>query len=311
MRILVVEDEKTTALAIRTLLERKLSADVTVAYDCASAREHLSSSTFDLVTLDYQLPDGNGLELLAEITALEDSPPVVMVTGHGDENTAVEAFKLRAAGYVVKDKRMGTLLVEEAEKALELRRATEALVENEERLRLLTDNMVDTITQVDAERRIVFVSPSVKWVFGYEPEELLGTVGTALIHPDDISGMEQTIGDAISRRAPSVSLVARYRRRSGNYFWVESAFRLLYDESGEYKGAIFSTRDITERKQVEELVRAQRDLAMALCGVSDSLSLIKLALTSMLEVTGLDSGGDLRSRPGCRQSRRGTPGRHV
>lgn len=236
LRILVVEDEKTTALVIRTLLERKLSADVTVACDCASAREYLSSSTFDLVTLDYQLPDGNGLELLAEITAFEDGPPVIMVTGHGDEKTAVEAFKLRAAGYVVKDKRMGTLLVEEAEKALELRRATEALVENEERLRLLTDNMVDTVTQVDAERRIVFVSPSVKWVFGYEPEELLGTVGTALVHPDDISGMEQTFGDAISRRAPSVSLVARYRRRSGNYFWVESAFRLLYDESGEYKG---------------------------------------------------------------------------
>lgn len=126
-RILVVEDERGTAQIIKKLLERKMSAEVVTAGDCSSARAALSNGDFDLATLDYQLPDGDGLELLEEMSAKEGGPAAVMVTGHGDEQVAATAFNLGAAGYVVKDKRMGTMLVETAERALALRRAERLL----------------------------------------------------------------------------------------------------------------------------------------------------------------------------------------
>lgn len=118
MHILVVEDEKATATLVRMLLEQELEAAVDIASDCASARKLLSSDSYDLITLDYKLPHGDGLSLLEEIVKMEGAPPVVMVTRHGDERTAVSAFKLGASGYVVNDARMSTMLIEEACSAL-------------------------------------------------------------------------------------------------------------------------------------------------------------------------------------------------
>ena len=114
IRVLVVEDYESQASVIRMLLKTELGAEVAVAGNCDETRRMMSTGTFELVTLDYQLPDGNWLDLLEEITAAQNNPAVLMVTGHGDEQTAVNAFKHGASGYVVKDKRMPTLLVEEA-----------------------------------------------------------------------------------------------------------------------------------------------------------------------------------------------------
>ncbi|HEY5532586.1 MAG TPA: PAS domain S-box protein [Candidatus Anoxymicrobiaceae bacterium] len=290
-RILVVEDEKTVSLIVRRLLESKLACDVKIADCCDAARRELASSNFELITLDYQLPDGNGLELLEEINSSKDSPPVIMVTGHGDEATAVEAFKLGASGYVVKDKRMGTLLVEEAEKALELRRALRTLTEREQRLRMLTDNMVDVVTQVDAEGHIVYVSPSVERVSGFTQEEAMGMHAELVAHPDDSPEVDRIRSEAIARGDSLVKLESRNMHKTRGWIWMESVGRLLYDENGDFTGAIYSSRDVTDRKRSEGLVEAQRDLAIALSGISDTRDILQLAVERVLEVTGLDCGG--------------------
>ena len=290
-RILVVEDEKSISLIVRRLLESKLACEIKVADCCDAARRELASSDFELITLDYQLPDGNGLELLEEINSYEDSPPVIMVTGHGDEATAVEAFKLGASGYVVKDKRMATLLVEEAEKALELRRALRALTEREQHLRMLTDNMVDIIMHVDADHRIVYISPSIDRVLGFNQEEMIGVISLELYHPDDILVLAEAMRDSLDNDEPSVFLEARVRHKNGTYVWIESHVKLLTDEDGEFAGAICGSRDVTDRRRSEELVETQRDLAIALSGITDTSSILQLAMAKVLEATGLDCGG--------------------
>ena len=74
LQILAVEDDRDFAGLLKMVLRTKLAAEVTIAEDCASARNILSSSNFDLITLDYQLPDGKGLQLLEEITLMENAP---------------------------------------------------------------------------------------------------------------------------------------------------------------------------------------------------------------------------------------------
>lgn len=74
-RILIVEDEPETADVLTQLLELKASAEVEVAKSLHDARERIRDSVYDLITLDYQLPDGHGLELLSEITSAEKHPP--------------------------------------------------------------------------------------------------------------------------------------------------------------------------------------------------------------------------------------------
>jgi len=156
-RILVVEDDPAQARTIVLLLKRNLTATCDIAMSCAEAREKIPSCDYDLITLDYQLPDGNGLDLLEEIRDMIGPPPVVFVTGHGDEMTAVSAFKNGAAGYVVKDNRMATMVVEEARSAL----ARADLVRAEKAVKAQRDLAVSALSAHSIEQSLDLVLDAV------------------------------------------------------------------------------------------------------------------------------------------------------
>ncbi|MBN1289236.1 MAG: PAS domain S-box protein [Actinobacteria bacterium] len=103
-RFLVVDDSSHFSFFIKRTLEERFSAQVKVAWDCASAREVFAREKFDVITLDYVLPDGDGLELLQEFTSEEYCPPIIMITGEGDENVAARCLHLGASGYVAKSR---------------------------------------------------------------------------------------------------------------------------------------------------------------------------------------------------------------
>jgi signal transduction histidine kinase/CheY-like chemotaxis protein len=111
LRVLVVEDEEGTAGLIARLLEKRLQAHVDIADGAERAKELLSVLPYDVVTLDYRLTDGSGLEVMREIAQRPQRVPVIAVTGHGDEKTAARFFELGASGYVVKDQTMADELM--------------------------------------------------------------------------------------------------------------------------------------------------------------------------------------------------------
>ena len=146
----------------------------------------------------------------------------------------------------------------------ERKNAEKSLRESERRLRLITDNMADVISQTDAQLKIVYTSPSIERVFGYLPQEIEGKSGTDLIHPDDLEQILKVAAEARQQGVQSVLLQYRYRHANGNYIWVESATRLLYGEQGQSKGAIFVTRDISDRMKAEkEKVALEKQLIQA------------------------------------------------
>jgi DNA-binding NtrC family response regulator len=118
IRVLVVEDDRDTSFTISKLLIRSFSTEVDCAMDIATARELLGSTDYDVVTLDYQLPDGDGISLLEEIRKRGIRARAIVITGHGDERVAARAFQAGAMGYVVKDTGMATTLGDVFRKAL-------------------------------------------------------------------------------------------------------------------------------------------------------------------------------------------------
>ncbi|MCF6263355.1 MAG: response regulator, partial [Xanthomonadales bacterium] len=100
-RILVIDDEPD----ILTLLDMTLSRmglAVTTAEDLTVAREKLEQQTFDFCLTDMKLPDGNGLDLVKEISKLYPDLPVAVLTAHGSIEDAVTALKLGAFDFVSK-----------------------------------------------------------------------------------------------------------------------------------------------------------------------------------------------------------------
>ena len=108
--VLVVDDEAD----IRALIDEILSEEgyeVTVAGDAAEARTARSEDSFDLVLLDIWMPDTDGISLLREWSEPGDLDcPVVMMSGHGTVDTAVEATRLGAFDFVEKPLSLAKLL---------------------------------------------------------------------------------------------------------------------------------------------------------------------------------------------------------
>jgi two-component system response regulator HydG len=100
-RILIVEDnEEHIALDREYLPENEFYVDSVL--DKHTALQKLENESYDLVVLDYQLPDGNGFELLIEMKSLGIDVPVILLTNYDEPDLSFEARKLGAVDYWVK-----------------------------------------------------------------------------------------------------------------------------------------------------------------------------------------------------------------
>lgn len=99
--VLVIDDEK----PIRRLLHKELATDfreISTAGSAVEAREMLTTRWFDVIILDLRLPDISDLDLLIEIKESVPHSEVVLITGHGDIDSAVQAMKLGAYDFIRK-----------------------------------------------------------------------------------------------------------------------------------------------------------------------------------------------------------------
>ena len=128
IRVLIVEDEELIRWSLRQKFEAR-GYQVSEAEDGASAREALEKRTYDLVMLDYKLPDMTGLEVLSQLREHDADTVVIMMTAYSSIESAVEAIKLGAFDYIPKPFQMDELLftVDKALETTKLRREVREL----------------------------------------------------------------------------------------------------------------------------------------------------------------------------------------
>ena len=103
MNILLVDDDEVDRMAVvRALRSAGLDATLREVGSVGAAVTALGESAFDCVLLDYRLPGGDGLDVLRTVKLDELGTPVIILTGHGDEQTAVEFMKAGASDYLPK-----------------------------------------------------------------------------------------------------------------------------------------------------------------------------------------------------------------
>jgi len=136
----------------------------------------------------------------------------------------------------------------------ESKRAEEALKKSEGMLRMITDNMSDMIRVSNLQGINSYVSPSHLKVLGYRPEERVGKSNFDIVHPDDIERIINVFSEGLSGNR-RVNAEYRARHADGYYVWLETVGDLLRDDQGKVTSVVMSSRDITERKQAEEMLR--------------------------------------------------------
>ncbi|QEK10999.1 PAS domain-containing sensor histidine kinase [Crassaminicella thermophila] len=138
------------------------------------------------------------------------------------------------------------------------KRIEEALTESEKRLRQITDNMLDLIHQINHQGIIEYISPSCIKILGYEPKDMIGKYIFDFIHPDDLDKVMDICDYAIKTGMGDIAEY-RYRHINGNYVWIESVGKPVFNEDDEFIGATIAGRDITQRKNAEKELRESKE----------------------------------------------------
>lgn len=253
-RILYVEDDPGLARLLQKSLSRK-GYVVDLAADGESGLAQLERQAYALLLIDYNMPDLSGTDVLRRLAEKDGFPPTIMVTGNGDERVAVEAMKLGATDYVIKDAELNYLellppILEQVLERQRLIRERETMLatirENEERYRKLVELSPDGIA-VSLGERIEFINPAGALLLGGgDIQSLVGTPIIDIVHPEHRPVFLQQL-----------ELITLGRERVP---WVEGVFQFAQGQAVdvEYSGIPFTFqgqwavlvifRDISERK---------------------------------------------------------------
>ncbi|MEI8083386.1 MAG: PAS domain S-box protein [Actinomycetes bacterium] len=157
-----------------------------------------------------------------------------------------------------------------------LERTALALEDSEARYRLLAENASDIVWQLDSDGAIQWVSPSVKSVVGWSPDQLLGTDPSELTHPVDRASLAVWRGDLFAGAVvPEFEL--RIRTADSSYRWMAVQRRATSDDAGSETGTIVSLRDIDlQVKAREQVDRSERMFRMAMDGAPQGMAIVRL-----------------------------------
>lgn len=137
---------------------------------------------------------------------------------------------------------------------------------SEAQYRLLADHALDIIVRLDRSLHRSYVSPAVRAVLGYAPEDLLGSTPRGLIHPDDWSSVLCVIA-ATQESGGHAEATYRLRHRDGHYVWMEGRYNSVPGDGG----FIVMLRDVTQRRAAEERLAAL-NAELAAVASSDALT---------------------------------------
>jgi PAS domain S-box-containing protein len=247
-KILLIEDDKIDQRAFQRLMEdEELPYDCTIAGSVSEAQSILASEQFDVVVADYALGDGTAFDVFDSVK----KTPIVIVTGTGDEELAVKAWRAGAYDYLIKDIDRNYL------------KAVPITVENvirhrktEEKVQLLSGAIMSTDDSVyitDMENKIIFVNKAFCEAYGYDEEEVKGR-DSNILWIGKLRGRDTRSVFQIVRSAWEVGFY--HKRKDGSVFPVSLSRSIIKDLSGKEVAVVGVARDISERILMEDELRA-------------------------------------------------------
>ena len=256
LRILLVEDNEDDVFLFKNLLRHTSFSDAEMLVagsvdDIGTGG--LSAQSFGVIILDFNLPDGCGLELLQKVRLVFPDVPVIILTVDDNLKLALESLRRGAENYLVKSRLTYDELDRAIYFAIERNDIHLKVKRSEQRFRSLIENLYDGIALSDANGDL-YPSPKPDTLLGYKFDDIaaVGKINIFMfVHPDDAHNLLSCYNYALSWPGKPVYCNVRLRHSAGHYIWVEGTIRNMLGDPA-VSAVVSNLRDISERKRSEE-----------------------------------------------------------
>jgi diguanylate cyclase (GGDEF)-like protein/PAS domain S-box-containing protein len=300
LRILLVEDDEHDRLAFhRSFRMSEVACEI---IECMGAPEALAlvtddSARFDVVVIDHHLPRVYGLDLCKQLLDSRVNIPLVILTGSGSEQVAVDALKAGVNDYIIKDPDSGYLamlpvllpeVVRNYGERLARVQAEEEVRESRERLAQIVEGFSVPTFVIDANHTVTHWNRACVSITGVPASEVIGTRNQwRAFYPAERPVMADLIVDGADDEIIARHYGGKFRRsaviegayEAEDFFphfgeggkWLYFTAALSMDSEGKVIGAIETLQDITERKRAEEALKESEHRYYEL-SITDSLT---------------------------------------
>ena len=253
-KILIVDDEPRMCDSLKVLLGNE-GYEIQTRHNGQEALEALVKNDFDVVLLDLVLPDISGVEIMDHINSETPDTLVILITGHASVESAVEALRNRAYDYLRKpfehEELSKTVKNALDQKALntERKRAEKALQRSKAELEKTFDAISDWVCLTDLDSRILRTNIGGEKFVNVPADEMFGQTCCKLVH-----GSDKPIAGCPLQRMLETHQRETVELQTADGSWLMVTADPVTDKEGQLVGAVHITRDVTDRKQTEEVL---------------------------------------------------------
>ena len=262
IRVLIVEDLINDAELIVRRLQLGGYMPVFKRVDTPEAMNAaLAEDTWDIVISDFMMPKFSGFAALELLQEKRLDLPFIIVSGKTGEETAVEAMKAGAHDFITKGNlaRLNPAVERELREAKirrERKRAEERFRQSEERFRQIAESIREVFWMTDPKKnQMLYISPAYEKIWGRSCEDLYEQPQSWLeaIHPEDRGRVLKTATE--KQLQGTYDEEYRIMRPDGTIRWIRDRAFPVRDASGQVHRITGIAEDITERREVEEMVQ--------------------------------------------------------
>ena len=263
IRVLLIDDNLTDRELIKdALLQESSGFRITEAKTKEEFFNALKAGLYDVVLSDFNILGFEGIETIEAVKSIDPDLPVIIVTGTGSEEIAVQCLKIGAADYILKTRHDIIRLPHTINSVLEKAKLEEKRKQNIAKLTFqahLLRNVSDAIISTDNDFSITSWNDSAEIMYGWKEKEALGKNIQSLIcttSPEDEALMRIAIlkKDGLWRGEVS------QKHKNGEKLTVEASITTLRADNDQITGYVYVNRDISKRKMVYLLLNTREQL---------------------------------------------------
>ena len=306
-------------LTLKHFADRAPRVTIQTVGTCREALELLRQGVdIDLVLTDLRMPDMSGLVFLKEARSLDIAIPFIVITGKGDEETAVAALKMGAYDYIVKGERYLDQLPRAVDHAIghyrliqmnqklneelkemnvvlqeNVHQRVEELEESQRRFRTFFDDSPVGNVMTDKEGRLLQTNPVIRNLLGYSEEEIQRLTLLDIIYPDDRAESETCFRQLLDGSQRQFRCEKRLISKTGEPICCRMAVSSVQNDRGEFEWAMGAIEDIRGQKDLErQLLQSQKMEAVGRLtgGIAHDFNNILTAIIGHSDVLLLDHG---------------------